>query len=281
MLFCPFGIRGGVNMTDSVIVGQYVETYSIFHRLDPRTKLVSIMILMLSFLMLGTGLSYAVATFFVIGILLLSKVPIQFFWRGLRPLLFILLFTFMYNAVFTKGTIILWSWSFIEVTEEGLRTGLRFVWRIVLLILLASVLTLTTKPLDLAYGLEKLLAPLSKMGVPVEQFSLMIVIAIRFIPTIKEELDRILLAQKARGYDLTALSLPKRIFAYVPIIIPLLFTTIQRAEQLSYAIDARAYGNGTGRTSYRVLQFQQMDYLAGGIALLFAVILLWLKIGKV
>ncbi|WP_280788762.1 energy-coupling factor transporter transmembrane component T [Paenibacillus sp. PastF-3] len=268
-------------MTDSVIVGQYVETYSIFHRLDPRTKLVSIMILMLSFLMLGTGLSYAVATFFVIGILLLSKVPIQFFWRGLRPLLFILLFTFMYNAVFTKGTIILWSWSFIEVTEEGLRTGLRFVWRIVLLILLASVLTLTTKPLDLAYGLEKLLAPLSKMGVPVEQFSLMIVIAIRFIPTIKEELDRILLAQKARGYDLTALSLPKRIFAYVPIIIPLLFTTIQRAEQLSYAIDARAYGNGTGRTSYRVLQFQQMDYLAGGIALLFAVILLWLKIGKV
>lgn len=280
MLFSQFGIRGGVYMADSVIVGQYVETHSIFHRLDPRIKLVSIVILMLSFLMLGTWLSYAVATVFVFGILLLSKVPIHFFWRGLRPLLFVLLFTLLYNAVFTKGTI-LWSWSFIEVTEEGLRTGLRFVWRIILLILLASVLTLTTKPLDLAYGLEKLLAPLSKMGVPVEQFSLMIVIAIRFIPTIKEELDRILLAQKARGYDLTALSLPKRIFAYVPIIIPLLFTTIQRAEQLSYAIDARAYGNGKGRTSYRVLQFQKMDYLAGGIALLFAMILLWLKIGKV
>ncbi|WP_339316996.1 energy-coupling factor transporter transmembrane component T [Paenibacillus sp. FSL R10-2734] len=267
-------------MADSVLVGQYVETHSIFHRLDPRTKLVSIVLLMLSFLMLGTGLSYVVATIFVFGVLLLSKVPIHFFWRGLRPILFVLLFTFLYNAVFTKGTI-LWSWSFIEVTEEGLRSGVRFVWRIILLILLASILTLTTKPLDLAYGLEKLLAPLSKLGVPVEQFSLMIVIAIRFIPTIKEELDRILLAQKARGYDLTALSLIKRIFAYIPIIVPLLFTTIQRAEQLSYAIDARAYGNGKGRTSYKRLQFQQMDYQVGGAALLFAMVLLWLKIGKV
>ena len=280
MLFCRFGTRGGMNMADSVLVGQYVETHSIFHRLDPRTKLIGIVILMLSFLTLGTGLSYVIATFFVFGILLFSKVPFHFFWRGLRPLLFILLFTFVYNAVFTKGTI-LWSWSFIEVTEEGLRMGLRFVWRIILLILLASILTLTTKPLDLAYGLEKLLAPLSKLGVPVEQLSLMIVIAIRFIPTIKEELDRILLAQKARGYDLTVLSLPRRIFAYIPIIIPLLFTTIQRAEQLSYAIDARAYGNGKGRTSYRVLQLQQMDYLAVGVALLFAMILLGLKIGKV
>lgn len=280
MQFYRFGVQGGKGMADSVLVGQYVETHSIFHRLDPRTKLVSIVLLMLSFLMLGTGLSYVVATIFVFGVLLLSKVPIHFFWRGLRPILFVLLFTFLYNAVFTKGTI-LWSWSFIEVTEEGLRSGVRFVWRIILLILLASILTLTTKPLDLAYGLEKLLAPLSKLGVPVEQFSLMIVIAIRFIPTIKEELDRILLAQKARGYDLTALSLIKRIFAYIPIIVPLLFTTIQRAEQLSYAIDARAYGNGKGRTSYKRLQFQQMDYQVGGAALLFAMVLLWLKIGKV
>lgn len=263
-------------MADSILVGQYVETHSVLHRLDPRAKLVSMVILMLSFLMLETATSYVIATLFVFGILWLSKIPIRFVWRGLRPILFILMITFLYHVVFTKGTI-LWSWSFIEVTEEGLRGGMRLVWRIILLILLASLLTLTTKPLDLAYGLEKLLSPLAKLGVPVEQFSLMIVIAIRFIPTIKEELERILLAQKARGYDLTALSLRRRIFAYIPIIIPLLFTTIQRAEQLSYAIDARAYGNGKGRTSFKLLKLQYMDYLVGGIALILGVILLWLK----
>ena len=277
MSSCQSGIQGGVHMVDSVLVGQYVETESIFHRLDPRTKLVSIMILILSFLMLETGISYVFATLFVFGILLLSKIPLRFFWRGLKPILFILMFTFLYNLVFTKGTV-LWSWSFIEVTVEGLHNGTRVVWRILLLVLLASMLTLTTKPLDIAHGLEKLLAPLSKLGVPVEQFSLMVVIAIRFIPTIMQELDRIRLAQKARGFDITALSLPKRIFAYIPIIVPLLFTTIQRAEQLSYAIDARAYGNGKGRTSYKQLQFQQKDYWVGGITLLFGLTLFLIKI---
>lgn len=277
MPLCLSGIQGGVYVVDSVLVGQYVETQSIFHRLDPRTKLVSIMILILSFLMLETGTSYAFATLFVCGILLLSKVPLRFFWRGLKPILFILMFTFLYNLVFTQGTV-LWSWSFIEVTVEGLHNGIRFAWRIILLILLASMLTLTTKPLDLALGLEKLLAPLSKLGVPVEQCSLMVVIAIRFIPTIMQELDRIRLAQKARGFDITELSLPKRIFAYIPIVVPLLFTTIQRAEQLSYAIDARAYGNGKGRTSYKQLQFQPKDYWVGGITLLFGVTLLLIKI---
>lgn len=267
-------------MAESVLVGQYVETHSILHRLDPRAKLVSMLILMLSFLMLESAASYVVAILFLAGSLWLSGIPVRLVWRGLRPVLFILMFTFVYHMLFTKGTI-LWSWSFIEVTKEGLLEGARFVGRIILVILLASMLTLTTKPLDLAQGLEKLLSPLGKLGVPVEQFSLTVVISIRFIPTIKEELDRILLAQKARGYDLTALPLGRRIFAYIPIIVPLLFTTIQRAEQLSYAIEARAFGNGKGRTSYKQWQLQYMDYLAGGVALLLSMILLMLKIGEV
>jgi len=164
---------------------------------------------------------------------------------------------------------------------EGLHNGIRIVWRIILLILLASMLTLTTKPLTLAHGLEKLLSPLSKLNVPVEQFSLMIVIAIRFIPTILQELDRILLAQRARGYDITSLPLPKRIFAYIPILIPLLFTIIQRAEQLTYAIDARAYGNGKGRTTFKQLKFKQMDYQLGGIVIIITLSLILLNIGGV
>ncbi|WP_391206420.1 energy-coupling factor transporter transmembrane component T family protein [Psychrobacillus sp. L4] len=267
-------------MSSTVLIGQYMETNSMYHRLDPRTKILCIFMIMLSFLTLETGTSYAVATLFVFGILFLSNVPFHVFGRGLKPLFFILMFTFLYNALLTKGTII-WSWSIMDVTWEGLENGMRYVGRIILLILLASVLTLTTKPLDLARGLEKLLAPFSKLNVPVEQFSLMIVIAIRFIPTILQELDRILLAQKARGYDMSALSLPKRIYAYIPIIIPLLFTTIQRAEQLTYAIDARAYGKGKGRTQYKQLQFQKIDYIAGAIAILFVLTMLLIKLGGI
>lgn len=263
-------------MAKTVLIGQYVETNSLFHRLDPRTKIISMILIMLSFLTLESFISYVVATLFVVSILLLSKIPFHIFVRGLKPILFILIFTFIYNVVSTKG-IVIWSWSFIEVTVEGLYNGVRIVWRIMLLILLASILTLTTKPLSLAHGLEKLLAPLSKLHVPVEQFSLMIVIAIRFIPTIVQELDRILLAQKARGYDITALALPKRIFAYIPILIPLLFTITQRAEQLTYAIDARAYGNGKGRTTFRPLKFQQIDYKVGGLLILIMVSLLLLN----
>lgn len=257
-----------------------METHSLFHRLDPRTKLLSVFIILLSFLMLDTSISYAVASVFVFAILLLSKIPFHVFVRGLKPLIFILAFTFLYNILLSKGTII-WSWSFIEITVEGLQNATRFVLRIILLVLLASILTFTTKPLELASGLEKLLAPLSKLNVPVEQFSLMIVIAIRFIPTILQELDRILLAQKARGYDMSSLPLLKRLFAYIPILIPLLFTTVQRAENLTYAIDARAYGKGKGRTSYKQLQFQQLDYRVGAITALFVLTILLIKLGGI
>lgn len=264
-------------MSNQVLIGQYIETHSIFHRLDPRIKLISLLILMLSFIGLHTGISYLIASVFVIGLVYLTRIPVVVFWRGLKPLWIILLFTFAYHLLFTQGHMI-WSWGWLEITTEGLQNGGRFVWRIVLLILLASILTLTTQPLTLAYGLQKLMSPLSKLNVPVEQFSLMIVIAIRFIPTILEELERILLAQKARGYDITTLRFPQRILAYIPILVPLLFTIVQRAEHLSDAIDARAYGNGKGRTSYRQLHLQSIDYVVIGIAIVFAVSLLLLNI---
>lgn len=264
-------------MANHVLIGQYVETDSIFHRLDPRTKLISLFIVMISFLLLNTAISYGIATLFVMTIVWLTRIPVGFFWRGLKPLVIILLFTFGYNLLFTQGTVI-WSWGWLEITIEGLYNGARFVWRIILLVVLAAILTLTTKPLTLAYGLEKLMSPLSKWNAPIEQFSLMIVIAIRFIPTILEELERILLAQKARGHDITTLRLPQRVLAYIPILVPLLFTIIQRAEHLSDAIDARAYGNGKGRTSYRQLQWQYIDYIVISIAIAWALSLLLLNI---
>lgn len=266
-------------MNNTLLLGQYFETYSCLHRLDPRTKILSMVMIMTSFLILDTFRSYTVATIIVMGLLWLSKIPFHILRKPLKPLIFILMFTFVYNVFFTKGNII-WSWSIINVTDEGLQDGLRYVWRIVLLVLLSSLLTLTSKPLTIAHGLEKLLAPLSNLQVPVEKFSLMIVIAIRFIPTISQELNHIILAQRARGYDLTDLPLPKRVFAYIPLIVPLLYKVIERAEQLSYAIDARAYGNGKGRTTYKPLKFQQMDYQAGGMVIVITIALLLLKIGE-
>ena len=163
---------------------------------------------------------------------------------------------------------VIWSWGFMHITVEGIANAFKFVWRIILLVLIASLLTYTTKPLMLAKGFESLFKPLAKFNVPVEKFSLMLVITIRFIPTIQEELHRILLAQKARGFDIQQLPFVKRLFSYIPIIVPLLFTTIQRADQLSEAINARGYGEGKNRTSYIVLQYEKLDFIT--IAFAFA-----------
>lgn len=264
-------------MTGNVILGQYVETNSLFHRLDPRTKMLCLLLLMTALLLMEGLVEYMIASGVVLGLMALSKVPLRLYFRSLKPVLFILMFTFLYHAFFTKGNVIWWSWGVIAVSEEGVYAGVRFALRIVLLMLLASILTLTTKPLVLAHGLEKLLAPLSKVRLPVEQFSLMIVIAIRFIPTIVQELERIVLAQKARGYDIRRLPCLKRMFAYVPLLVPLLLTTIQRAEQLTNAIEARAFGNGKGRTHYNRLRFQCSDAWASGFTILFFLVMLLVK----
>lgn len=268
-------------MSNNILIGQYIERDSIIHRLDPRTKLLGMIAFMLGLLTLHSLTGYVTATLCIAILLWLSKVPLSAFIGGLKPLWFILSFTLIYHAFVTQGDTTIWSWSFLHLTAEGLLDGLRLVWRIVLLVVLASLLTLTTKPLLLAHGLEKVLSPLSVLKVPVEQLALMMVIAIRFIPTIMQELERILLAQKARGYDITTLKLPQRIFAYIPILVPLLFTVIQRADTLTSAIDARAYGNGKERTNYRELKFRTLDYWAGGTAILFAAILVLIRGGGV
>jgi len=264
-------------MNKKIVWGQFTETGSLLHRLDPRTKLLSLLVIMLSFELLQTFATYMTATAFVGMLLQTSRIPLRLFARGLKPLLLILIFTFLYHVLLTGETVI-WSWSFIKLTQEGLVNGTRIVWQIILLALLASVLTATTKPLLMAQGLEKLLKPLYKLGIPTEAFSLMVVIAIRFIPTIIQELDRIILAQQARGYDVASVTRPKRVFAYIPILVPLFATTIQRAEQLSFAIDARAYGTGKGRTSYRQLEFKRGDFAAGGSTIIFVLMMLLIRI---
>jgi len=250
-------------MADKLLPGLYLNADSLLHRLDPRTKLLSVILFTLCCLVVPTLGGYLAATVLTVGQLLLSHVAIRRFLASLKPVLLILSFTFIYH-----------------LSQEGWASGVFIVWRILLLLCFASVLTWTTKPLDLAKGLEQLLKPLSRLGVPTEAFALMVVIAIRFIPTISMELDRIMLAQKARGFEINAVKGPKRAKAYLQLIIPLLITTIQRAEQLAMTIDARAYGNGRSRTSYRVLTFSRLDYAAGGLMLVFAMLILYLSLGQ-
>lgn len=262
-------------MKDNILLGQYIPSDSVLHRLDPRTKLLSMLTFTICSLLLNNYGGYAIASVFVGSQLLLSRVPLRNLLRGLKPVVLILSFTFVYHLFFTPGTP-LWPGSAVKVTEAGIEKGLFVVWRILLLVSLATLLTLTTKPLDLAKALEQLLKPLSRRGVPVEAIALMLVIAVRFIPTIIQELDRIMLAQRARGYDIIAIKGHKRVFAYLSLVVPLLITTVQRAEQLAMTIDARAYGTGRGRTSYRELRLSRMDYTAGGVTLAYVLLLLYL-----
>ncbi|OMG00970.1 energy-coupling factor transporter transmembrane protein EcfT [Paenibacillus sp. FSL R7-0337] len=237
-------------MTDKIVLGQYLPSDSIIHRLDPRTKLLILVAFTIGSMHLQAITGYIAASVLAGGQLLLSRISLRLLLRALRPILLILLLPMVYHLLFN---------------QEGIGKELFALWRILLLVSLALILTLTTKPLDLAKGLEQLCKPLTRLGVPVEALALTVMLAIRFIPTITQELDRILVAQQARGYDIKDTKGLNRIQAYIQLVIPLLATTLARAEQLAMTIEARAYGNGKGRTSYRVLKYAPLDYAAGGI----------------
>ncbi|NGZ74672.1 energy-coupling factor transporter transmembrane component T family protein [Saccharibacillus alkalitolerans] len=260
-------------MENKLTVGQFLERDSILHRLDPRTKLLGMLALMIALLTVGEWSGYAAASIAVGMLLALSRIPVRFYARGVLPILPILLFTLLYHMAFGKGDRAIFSYGLLSVTEEGTAEGVRIVWRILLMILLASLLTGTTRPLTLAQGLETLLKPLSKLRVPVEQFALMIVIAIRFIPTILEELDRIQQARRARGFEPSKRGPLGRLAAFVPVLVPLLATTVRRAENLTMAIEARAYGDGRGRTAYRPLKLRRRDWQSAAalLAMLLAI----------
>lgn len=261
-------------MANRLLIGQFVEAESALHRLDPRTKLLGMLLLMIVLLNVRGWGGYGAAALFVLAALLGSRVPLRRYARGLLPILPVLLFTLLYHILFGRGDSVIASYGVIRITREGTEEGLRIFARIALLILLASVLTAATRPLILAQGLERLLKPLSKLGVPVEQFSLMIVIAIRFIPTVLEEVDRIQLARRARGFDPSGLNPVRRLFAFVPVLVPLLVTTVRRADNLTMAIDARAYGDGRGRTVYRPLALRRQDAAAGAVLMIAAAAIL-------
>lgn len=247
-------------MLRDITIGQYYPVDSKLHRLDPRVKIVSVFLYLISLFVFSSFAGYIVVTGFLVFILILSRVPLSYMLKGLKPIIFLLLFTAVINIFWTKGDVI-FEWKFISVTWQGLRAGVFLSMRLIYLLLGSSLLTYTTTPGQLTDGLESLLKPLSRLHVPVHEFAMIMSLALRFIPILLEETNRIIQAQSARGADFEEGRLIERMRALTSILVPLFASAIRRAYDLALAMEARCYRGGEGRTKMKPLRYRRQDYV--------------------
>lgn len=250
-------------MLRDITLGQYYQTESVIHRLDPRVKLGGTLLYIISLFFFKNFLGYAVAAVFLAVVITLSKVPFKFMVKGMKTIVLLLLITVVFNLFLTPGTPLVSFWK-LTITVEGLRMALSMAVRLTLLIIGSSVMTLTTTPNNLTDGLEKLMLPLKVFRVPVHEVAMMMSIALRFIPILLEETDKIMKAQIARGADFESGNLIKRAKAMVPLLVPLFISAFRRANDLAMAMEARCYRGGEGRTKMKPLVYHKRDYLAYG-----------------
>lgn len=262
-------------MLKDITIGQYYPADTPVHRLDPRFKIILMFVYIVSLFFIKTYLPYAVVTAYLFLVVLASKLPVKMVVKGVRPLKWILLITFVINLLFTPGEVI-WTWKFLKVTDKGLHQAIFMAIRLVLLVTGTGLLTLTTSPIELTDGIEKLLNPLKKIGVPAHELAMMMTIALRFIPTLIDETDKIMKAQMARGADFESGNLLNRAKNLVPLLVPLFINAFRRAEELATAMEARCYRGGVGRTKLNELAITTEDIvLFGGSMIFFAAIILW------
>lgn len=249
-------------MIRDITLGQYYPAKSVIHELDPRVKLVTTMIFVVSLFVAKGAVGYAIATVFLAVIIRLSKVPFSFMTKGLKAIIMILMITVVFNLFLIDGDVVLWRLGFLRITDNGLRTAIFMAIRLVYLIIGSSVMTLTTTPNDLTDGMEKLLGPLKKLHVPVHEIAMMMSIALRFIPILLEETDKIMKAQIARGADFESGNLIQKAKAMVPLLVPLFISAFRRANDLAMAMEARCYHGGDGRTKMKPLHYHSQDRMA-------------------
>ena len=255
-------------MIRDITLGQYYDTDSVIHRLDPRVKLAFTVLYIIS-LYVGHGVfCYVYAAAFLMLVIGLSKVPVRFMVRGLRSILFLLILSAVFNVFLVTGTVI-WQWWIFKITKEGVRTAVLMVVRLIFLLMGSSIMTLTTTPNNLTDGLEKGLGFLKVIKVPVHEISMMMSIALRFIPILIEEVNKIMKAQMARGADFDTGGLVKKAKAMVPLLIPLFVSAFRRASDLALAMEARCYHGGDGRTKLHPLKYKKEDYIAYAVLLLY------------
>ena len=246
-------------MLENMIFGRFIPGNSFIHRLDPRAKLIAVFAFIILVFLANNAVTYAILVAFTLFVILASKIRLYFIVNGLKPIIFLMAFTFILHVFFTKEGALLWEFGFIEIYEEGVKQGIFISLRFLVLVFMTTVLTLTTSPILITDGLELLLNPLKKLKLPVHELALMMSIALRFIPTLMDETDKIMKAQMARGSDLSAGPLKKRIKAIVPLLVPLFISAFKRAEDLATAMEVRGYRGGEGRTRFRQLQWTWKD----------------------
>ena len=263
-------------MLKDITLGQYFPGQSVIHRLDPRTKLTMLVVYIVALFLAEGWVSYGLVFVFLAVVIRLSTIPLKSILRGMKPLVMILIFTGVLNLFFTQDGEVLVKFWVLTVTSGGLSRALMMMARILMLISGTFLLTYTTSPIALTDGLEALMNPLKKVGVPVHELSMMMCIALRFIPTLIEETDKIMSAQKARGADFESGSLTDRAKALIPILVPLFISAFRRADELATAMECRCYQGGAGRTKMKQLHYHREDFLSycAGAVLLAAVIVL-------
>jgi energy-coupling factor transport system permease protein len=246
-------------MMEKMIIGRYVPADSVLHRMDPRSKLMIVFLFVCVIFLANNIWTYGILVLYTFLMAGFSKIPVRFLIGGLKPVLWLVIFTFFLHLFLTKEGEIILDLGWFKIYEEGLRQGLFISLRFFLLILITSLLTLTTTPIEITDGLERLLGPLKKVKFPVHELALMMSIALRFIPTLMQETDKIMKAQTARGVEYSSGPIKERLKAVVPLLIPLFISSFKRAEELAVAMEARGYKGGEGRTKYRQLTWAVAD----------------------
>ena len=260
-------------MLRDITLGQYFPGKSWIHKLDPRIKIIATLLFIIELFIVDNFIGFLIAGI-VLGILIaVSKVPVSYIMRGLKPILLILIFTFALNMFMVDGRI-LWQWKFLKITAEGLEVAVFMAIRLVLLLMGSSMLTLCTRPLALTDGIERLLSPFKKIGLPAHDIAMMMTIALRFIPTLLEEADKIMKAQQARGADFESGGLMKRAKSLIPILVPLFVGAFRIAQDLAMAMEARCYRGGANRTRMNEMKFRKRDYAAIVMMVLFLAVII-------
>lgn len=261
---------------DSLVLGQYIPGQSFVHQLDSRTKLLASVWFIILIFMASTWWSYGLLILLVLGAVAMTKIPLSYYIKGLKPLVFLIMLTVIFQLMFSQGDTVLFEFGIVTITMEGLLSSLTIIIRFILIVLMSTILTLTTTPLEIADGIESLLNPLKKIKVPVQEIALILSIALRFVPTLMQETEKIMNAQRARGMDFNSGTLIERMKKVVPLLIPLFISAIDRADQLAIAMTARGYRGGDHRTKLRQLTWGTKDltvfltFLAATIVLIYA-----------
>jgi energy-coupling factor transport system permease protein len=252
-------------MLKNITLGQYFPGDSAVHSLDPRMKILLALALIVVVFLVESLFGFILLGAFVAFVTILARVGAGSVLRSVRPLLFIIIFTFILNMFFYNGQTILWQWGAVKLTEEGIYKAVLIVLRLTFLIFSTSLLTLTTSPMQLTDGMESLMKPLTKIKFPVHEMAMMMSIALRFIPTLAEETDRIMKAQMARGAEFDSGNLIKKAKNMVPLLVPLFISAFKRADELALAMESRCYKGGEGRTKMKILRFAPRDFVALGL----------------